>query len=1047
MAGRRSFTWRFALVATLASASIASAGSPTSPVPGESILRARVVADLPLTIWADDLFHWTDGTEEIYALHGENSFVGHGGTELRAGRAIVWIDAAARKQGKPFQVIVYADEFAGKPVRLDRPGEARQTAPTALIEFTTSAIGQIRGQQREESLAESRLYRRACAARGKPIAGPEPARPGIDPATFRDLLGAQDEPKKVEPNTVIPVPISDTRTVWIMPRSGKPFAITPLEFGQEKVIAVTGGIQLQAKFATGSIRSLMVEADQAIIWRKEGDSSPAMDAMRSNEGSSAEGLELYLSGNVIIRYGSVGDTTGRGIQKQSRTLRADRIYYDVDNHKAIALQGDLEYTKEGFLNTAHVVGREIWQLSETEFKVAFAEIHASRLPSDPGIKLTVESADIYREPRAARTGLFGAPIRDRVTGDALEEDPEILEARGVRTLVRDVPLFYWPFLRADVNDPFGPLDGVAFRQDRQFGTQIYTTFDVLELLGRTKMPNEKWQLLLDFLSDRGPAIGTNYTLRGQKFMGMDAPFETLVKGYLIHDKGRDILAGARQDDFQPSDLRGRFMWRHQQDFLDHNLTLQSQIALLSDRNFYEQYYKFDYDLGPNQETFLWLKWQEGQSAATFLLQPDAGRSWVTETYWLPRVDAYRIGQSIFERFTYHTWCSLAYARLDPFRNPGREFPLGFDNFRSPRPEEPVETGRVDWMQQIAMPIDVGPAKVVPYAVLDVAAYSQNSNHDPQGRLYGGVGTRASVPLSKLYPEVQSELFNLQGLYHKNLFSANYFVAASTAGIASLPQLDRLNDDATEAANRNVTPWHPFYEQTMGAPGNNLSYSPLFNPRLYALRRLVDSKPDNLEDIHVAQLDWRQRFQTKRGYPGLEHEIDWLTFDLSASIFPTKNRDNFGSTFGFLEYQMVWNVGDRTGVYSSGWLDPIDFGAKYCQVGTFFSRDDRTSFNLAYRYTDPIHSRIVSASANYIFGPKYAMTAVTAYDFGSRSSLSNTFLFTRIGTDMQITIGFTYNYLINTFGFTFNIVPNLIANQQGPGRGASGVGGGQFQDRR
>jgi len=50
---------------------------------------------------------------------------------------------------------------------------------------------------------------------------------------------------------------------------------------------------------------------------------------------------------------------------------------------------------------------------------------------------------------------------------------------------------------------------------------------------------------------------------------------------------------------------GRFLFRHQQDF--GALTVQAQAAYLSDHNFLEQYYKFEQDSGPNQETFLWLK--------------------------------------------------------------------------------------------------------------------------------------------------------------------------------------------------------------------------------------------------------------------------------------------------------------------------------------------------------------------------------------------------------------------------------------------------------
>lgn len=1042
MGGRHTFLVTvLSLLALVAGANKAWAAPPAK---SESIPRIKVDGGHPLALWAEDVYRWETQTDEIYVLHGDNSYVQFGATEVRAGRVVVWVDRVARRRRDPIPVVIYADEHAGKQVRVDRPGHERQTVNAAVVELKASAIGQIRAaSQRRESLANTPFFAKASAAAGKPIgAGVEQAQfvPPV-PGEPDSPLGL-DPPLQLRPNEVIPVPLVEPRTLRISPRTTRPFKITPIEFGKEKVVAITGGVKLLVKFATGDIRSLTVETDQVIIWKKEGQAG--IDAMQSDEGGSANGVELYLTGNVVIRYGNVGDFTPAGVQKQSKTLRAERVYYDVDNHKAIAIQGDLEYTKEGFFNSGHVTAQEIFQLSETEFKAAFAEIHASRLPSDPGIKMTVLEADIYREPRTERRGLFGQRIRDRITGEVLEEDPEILEATRLRTLVRDLPIFGWPRTRTNLNDPFGPFEGVRFRQDRQFGTQIFTSWDALELIGLTKLPNESWNLHLDYLSARGPAFGTDYKLTGKEFFGMNAPFDTLVKAYLVNDAGTDILGGPRQEDFRPTEWRGRFLWRHTQEF--GNILWQSQIARLSDRNFHEMYYKFEYDQGPNQETFLWVKYQEGNAAASVLVQPDFGRNWISETHWLPKLEGQLIGQSLFDRLTYHTWGSAAYARLDPYRNPAREFPLMQDTGTVPPTEAQVNGGRLDWMQQIAMPMDVGDSKIVPYGVLDLAYYSQSTAGNQQGRLYGGAGLRASTQLSRLYPEIYSEMFNLQGIYHKNTFSANYFVAGSTASFGSQPQFDRLNDDATENAVRNITPWQTVFEQTRGRNGYLLTTAPIFNPREHLVRRLNDSKADNFNDIHALQLDWRQRFQTKRGYPGLEHVIDWLTIDMSATVFPNDERDNYGKRVGFLEYAAIWNVGDRFVITSNGWLEPTSGGPEFYQVGAYFSRDDRTQFSLNYRHTDPIHSRTVNAGVTYVFSQKYAMTAFTSYDFGSQASLSNTLLFTRVGTDMQVTLGLTYNYLINTFGINIAFVPNLIANQQS-GRAFGGANQSQMQDRR
>src|SRR5205085_5481562 len=132
-----------------------------------------------------------------------------------------------------------------------------------------------------------------------------------------------------------------------------------------------------------------------------------------------------------------------------------------------------------------------------------------------------------------------------------------------------------------------------------------------------------------------------------------------------------------------------------------------------------------------------------------------------------------------------------------------------------------------------------------------------------------------------------------------------------------------NDDATDQALRDI---YPRQQLLNTANGLFLATSPIFDPQLYAIRRLIDDRVDTLGAIDVLQADIHQRWQTKRGYPGQEHVIDYLTLDTSVSFFPNADRDNFGKSFAFLEYDTTWNVGDRTAVVSTGWYDPYDHGA-------------------------------------------------------------------------------------------------------------------------
>jgi len=237
------------------------------------------------------------------------------------------------------------------------------------------------------------------------------------------------------------------------------------------------------------------------------------------------------------------------------------------------------------------------------------------------------------------------------------------------------------------------------------------------------------------------------------------------------------------------------------------------------------------------------------------------------------------------------------------------------------------------------------------------------------------------------------------------------------------------------------------------PGNGLfiATTKLFDPQLYALRRLVDNRIDTVDTIEAVQMELRQRWQTKRGFPGAQHIIDWMTLDTSFTYFPNSTRDNFGKPFAFVEYRYLWNIGDRTAIESSGWFDPMTnipsssgvtgSGPAVFSVGIFFNRPDRTNYYLGFRQIEPLQSRALTASVTYQFSPKYAMTFTTSYDFGTSEAMNNSFMFTRIGTDFQVSLGVSYNAIQNNFGALVEIVPNLVPiNRRYGAISALGAGG-------
>lgn len=843
---------------------------------------------------------------------------------------------------------------------------------------------------------------------------PGPSGPGSPAPVTPGPNGPGSLPREQAPRRGPP------RQINMVPRSGATMDFDSIKLPNGEVAyIVKGGLIVTVTNPTDRVNILDMEADQAIVWMKRG-LGDAFSQLRSSEGSSNQETEFYLAGNVEIRSQDA---------KQTHTLRADEVYYDVDRNVAVAYQADLEFdyiprpgSKLRLLDPVHVRADELLQVSPNLFEANRAEVFSSRLPSDPGLKVYVRRGKIEQKQVTKHMFLgFGPEVKDATTGEPIVETQRIFKGVHVMPKLENVPFFYVPYLQGDVNDPLGPLESININYNKMYGTQIFTTWNVYDLIGITPNPGTRWTLNVDFMNKRGPALGTNYDYLGSTYLGIPSNYVGYWKLYGMYDKGFDLLGGGRGIEGHPL-YRGRAFWHHNQE-LPGDFTVQAQVSGLSDKNFLEEYYYNEWNTAPNQETFIYLKQQPGGGnfAWTFLTEARI-RNWIDETQKLPAADAYLLGESLpflgelfGNRLTYNAHASTGYYRLMTTHVPPP--PVGLTTFG-------VNTGRFDLWQDASLPFSLGDLRLAPFGLIDLTQYTANNYDQSVGRFYGGGGMRGSVPLSRLFPDVQSELLNLNGIYHKVNLSGNYYVAHSNVAFTTLPQLDRLNDDPTDQSLRDIKPEEPIFQP--GTSGLLLKDSTLYDPQVYAIRKLQLNRVDTLDTINVLQGDLRQRWQTKRGYPGQQHIVDWMTLDVTASYFPQPGRSNFNEPFGLIQYYWIWNIGDRTALVSDGWDDPMANGARVWSVGGYFNRTDRTSFFVGYRNLTPVSSQLLSAAVSYVFSPKYAMTAGSAYDFATNQGLSNSLMFTRMGKDLQISMGFTYNAILNNFGFLFEILPNAAA---------------------
>ena len=855
---------------------------------------------------------------------------------------------------------------------------------------------------------------------GQPPFGPVPLVPG--PHTPPPLPA----PSKVAPGPPLP-PLFEApnQRLSISPRNSTGFQVkeVPKDPADPELyrVIITGGalITVQGPPTVGVID---IEADRVVIWRRGGQDPINTNGATDNQNRE---IEFFLSGNVELRQQS---------PKDSRTFRAEEMYYDVQRNVAIALKAQIDFKAPPQFQIADPIvfrAEEVIQHAENQYEMLRGEMFSSKLPSDPGLKVYYTQGTI-ENLQVPSFGTIGTTVINRSTGEQDVERELYFRGHNVFFELEDVPFFWSPYLAGDLLHPLGPVEEITAGYNAIFGAEFGTTLDMYRLLGIQPYDGTHWKMHFDYLSYRGPAFGSTFDFNGKDPFGLKkATYDGTATFYTIYDRNFDQLGGGRSSDYDPPLWRGRALARDAIYDLPYGFEVQSQISYLSDHNFLEQYFWSEFATEPNQETFLYVKQQQDFWAWTGIVEPRMHRDWVTEGQRLPEFAGYLFGiPGLDQFFSYYGAAKVGYYNLVITDTPGAP-PIS-------ETDQNNTTGRFDLMQEFDAPFSLGPWKFVPYGIVDLTNYTNDLEGQDVGRIWGGGGVRSSLTFSRLFPDVESELFNLNGIYHKIVFSSNFLYARTNVPYSQLPQIDRLNDDATDQALRDI---RPVENQFLPGPGLFLSgLSPVYNPQLYAIRSLLLDRVDTLDNITELQMDVRQRWQTERGYPGNEHVVDWMTLDLSATYFPQPDQ-NFGSDFAFLRYDYAWNIGDRTALVSTGWYDPEKHGPDEFTVGMYLNRTDRTNFYIGYRQIDPLFSRALTASVCYIFSPKYSMTMGGTYDFGTSEAISSSIMFTRQGTDLLVSFGISYNALQNAFGVQFEIIPNLVPANKRPGAlGALGQGG-------
>jgi len=247
-------------------------------------------------------------------------------------------------------------------------------------------------------------------------------------------------------------------------------------------------------------------------------------------------------------------------------------------------------------------------------------------------------------------------------------------------------------------------------------------------------------------------------------------------------------------------------------------------------------------------------------------------------------------------------------------------------------------------------------------------------------------------------------------------------------LGGLPLYDPLDDDATEHFRRRFL-WNRYGQFGSPLPG-------IYDPLQFAFRSgmqgsVVSPSTEIADDLTTIRAGIRQRWQTKRGFPGQQRIVDWIVLDVEGTFFPNKDRDNFGQSIGLVNYDFRWHVGDRFSVLSDGFYDFFEGGLQTTSIGGMISRPQRGSLYLGYRRSQgPFDSSVLSTSINYRMSDKWIVNAGTAVDLGEAGNIGQNISLVRVGESLLVRVGFNVDHSRDNVGLAFSIEPRFLPGRLG-----------------
>ena len=605
-----------------------------------------------------------------------------------------------------------------------------------------------------------------------------------------------------------------SRRIQIRPRTS-----SPLQFDsrrsrdtvpEEQVYVITGGVNVLIDGVTANVGGVDIQpgvldlsADRIVVWTQPDDigGSDLQFGGTLTQPSSAR-FQVYLEGNILIR-------------QAGNIVTASHAFMDVATDRALLLNAELKAQIPETGGVFRVRAEKLRQLSRNRFQGQNGWTTTSPY-GKPGYR--VEASQIFVEP---------GPISpftelDPFTGQPQNGQPLWVTALDTRLVIGDTPVLSLPRLTAPAEDPNIPIRSARINQDRIFGFQVKTVWNLSKILGRPNAPGMDWELLADYLSERGPGIGVRGQYDVPNRWGRANGEASLIYQF---DDGDDTLGADRLQVAPEQQSRGHVIIRHRQQ-LPGNASLFGEIGLISDRNFQESFHENQWDTDKDAETLVGGRQDLEAWSASIFVKTELN-DFENSTEWYPKADLFGFSQPVFGGLAYwssHT--SVGYANLNPAEAPPDISTDPFSTLAHPSIQDLSGTVAVT-RHQIDAPFSIGWLNIRPFALGEAAYWEQGLQEDNIDRFVFNGGVEAHVTATKVLPFVRSDLFNLNGLAHKSDLYLTYSFTDSSRDLDEIAQFNEIDDNSTERFRSRFT------QQIFPGLVPNT-----FDPRNYAVRQGV-----------------------------------------------------------------------------------------------------------------------------------------------------------------------------------------------------------------